>query len=259
MPTSTRDRGASRWLVLVGLVAVAWLVTPQPVPLYDGIGFPDEPYRFVPPRGASTPAATVAEVRLPVAGGSNTGGLIVNSKEIGPQVSVYAPPHAFAAPGTAPIVLAVRPVPPTAPLPTGSLDSNVYALSLTSTAGPVTIVAAAQPPAITMRAVTITPTQPVFVYRAGPAQKWRELKTRRVGQDIFNANAPGAGEYVLVQTDRPAAEPAGSGRGPLYAVLGATAVLMVLVLVGVRILSRRAAQPDRSDRSDRSHQQGEPE
>ncbi|MBK5306244.1 MAG: hypothetical protein JJD92_06100 [Frankiaceae bacterium] len=241
MPTSTRARGASRWLVLAGLLAVAWLVTPQPVPLYDGIGFPDEPYRFVPARSTSIPAATVGEVELKVAGGSNTGGLIVNSKEAGPQISVYAPPHAFAAAGTAPIVLRAEPVPPTPPLPDGTLDSNVYRLSLTSAAGPVTIVTAAQPPAITMRAVTIAPTLPVIEYRATPTESWRELKTRRVGRDNFNASAPGVGEYVLVQRDVQAPTPS-SSRGPLYAVIGATTVLMVLVLVGVRVLSRRAAE-----------------
>jgi hypothetical protein len=232
-------------MLLAVLLAIAWLTAPHAVPLYDGIGFPDEPYRFVPPVSSGTPAATVAEVELKVAGGSNTSGLIVNSRELGPQISVYAPPHAFAAPGTAPILLSARPVPPTPPLPRGTLDSNVYALSLTSTAGPVTIVAAAQPPAITMRAVTVTPTQPVFVYRADPTSTWRELKTRRIGQDIFNANAPGQGEYALVQIGRaPTGPSSGSSRGPLYAVLGATALLMVLVLAGVRLLSRRGAAHD---------------
>jgi hypothetical protein len=219
---------------------VVWLTTAQPVPLYDGIGFPDEPYRFVPPRG-SGPAATSAEVQLPVAGGSNTGGLIANSREAGPQVSVFAPPHAFAAAGTAPIVLAMRPVPAQPPLPAGTLESNVYAFTLTSPAGPVTIVKEAQPPAITMRSVTTLAPEPVFEYRPTPTEKWRELKTRRSGRDIFNTVAPGAGEYVLVRDAAGVAKPSSSsGRGALYAVLGATVLLMVLVVVGVRVLARRA-------------------
>jgi hypothetical protein len=209
--------------------------------LYDGIGFPDEPYRFVPAKG-SGPAATSAQVDLKIVGGSNAGGLIVNTRETGPQASVFAPPHAFAAPGTAPVVLAVRPVPPEPPMPPGVLESNVYALSLTSAAGPVTIVPEAQPPAITMRSVTTLPPEPVFHYRASATEKWRELKTRRVGRDIFNAAAPGAGEYVLV---RDAGGPGGkesSGHTGLYVVLAATVLLMAGVIVGVRLAARRAAK-----------------
>jgi hypothetical protein len=208
--------------------------------LYDGIGFPDEPYRFVPARGAG-PAATAAEVELRVAAGSNTGGLIVNTREAGPQASVFAPPHAFAASGATPIRLTVRPVPPQPPMPAGVVESNVYALSLTSAAGPVTVVADAQPPAITMRSVTTLSPPPVFLYRPSAAEKWRELKTRRVGRDIYNATAPGAGEYVLVRDAATRAKKSTDNRGALYAVLGVTVLLVLAVIVGVRLLSRRAA------------------
>ncbi|MCW2573461.1 MAG: hypothetical protein JWO88_3519 [Frankiales bacterium] len=228
-------------MALFGVLGLAWLTTPQPIPLYDGIGFPDQPYRFTPAKPGAMPA-TSAATQLKVAGGSNVGGLIINSAEAGPQISLYAPPHAFAAAGTAPIDIAARPVPPSAPLPPGRLDSNVYALSLTSAAGPVTIVPEAQPPAITMRSVTIIPSLPVFQYRANPAAAWRELKTRQVGRDIFNTNAPGAGEYVLVQSVATPTSSSG-GHGPLYAVLGVTIALVVLVLVGVRLLARRAPRP----------------
>jgi hypothetical protein len=231
----------ARWLLLIAALGLVWLTTAQPVPLYDGIGFPDEPYRFVPPRGPG-PAATSAQVDLKVADGSNVGGLIVNTREAGPQVSVFAPPHAFAAPGTAPVVLAVRPVPPQPPLPPGELESNVYTLSLTSTAGAVSLVPEAQPPAITMRSVTTQPPEPVFHYRAKPAGKWQEIKTRRVGRDIYNAVALGPGEYVLMRDAGPLKKASSGGRGGLYAVLGGTVVLMALVIGGVRLLARKAPE-----------------
>jgi hypothetical protein len=219
---------------------VGWLVSAQQVPLYDGIGFPDEPYRFLPARpgsGAAGPA-TVATVTLKVSGGVNTGGLIANSAELGPQISVFAPPRAFATTGTSAVVLTATPVLPVEPLPSGTLDSNVYNLSFTSTGGEVTLVPGAQSPTITMRAVTITPTLPVFEYRPAPGRPWKELRTRQVGRDIFNAVATGAGEYALVQAG--GSKPSGSSsRAPLYAVLGATVLLMLGVLVGVRVLSRR--------------------
>jgi hypothetical protein len=242
VPYPLPRRAVATWALLVAALAVGWLTTTSPVPLYDGIGFPDEPYRFVPARG-NGPAATSASVELKVAGGSNVGGLIVNTREAGPQASVFAPPHAFRAAGTAPVVLALRPVAPQGPLP-GTAVSNVYELSLTSAAGPVTIAADAQPPAITMRSTTPGPPEPVFEYRTGPDQAWREIKTRRVGRDIFNAVAPGAGEYLLVQVGTAAAADTRSGgHAGLYAVLGGTVLLMVLVIVGVRLLARRPPPP----------------
>lgn len=241
MSHPTLARPALRWTLLLVLLGLAWLATPQPVPLYDGIGFPDEPYRYVPAR-PGTPAATSAEIRLPVAGGVNSGGLVANSGETGPQVSVYAPPHAFATAGTGPIVVAARPVPPVQPLPPGKLDSDVYALSFTSAGGPVSLVTAAQTPAITMRSVSVAPAEPVFEYRPTPTSPWQELRTRRVGRDLSNASIPGPGEYVLVQAGA-AGRTGSGGHGPLIAILVSTLVLMGLVLVGVRILARRAPQP----------------
>jgi hypothetical protein len=238
VPLPTRARGSLRWLGVAIVLCTAWVVTPHPVPLYDGIGFPDQPYRFVPSRGGAP--ATAAAVQLKVAGGSNTGGLIANSAESGPQVSVYAPPHAFRAAGTATIALTARPVPPTAPLPAGRLDSNVYALTLSSAAGPVTLDPAAQPPAITMRSITVAPSLPVFQYRSSPSAPWKELRTRQVGRDVFNTTVPGAGEFVLMQGDATAKGSSGGGGSGLYVVLGAAVLLMGLVVAGVRVMSKRA-------------------
>jgi hypothetical protein len=233
--------------MLLGLlVCLGWLVSVQPVPLYDGIGFPDEPYRYIPARpgtGAAGPA-TVATATLKVAGGVNTGGLIANSAEVGPQVSVYLPPRAFSTTGTGPVVVTATPVLPIAPLPPGVLDSNIYSLTFTSTGGTVTLVPSAQSPTVTMRAVNITPTLPVFQYRAAAGQPWKELRTRQVGRDIFNTLAPGPGDFALVHLG--GSKPSGTGsRGPLYAILGATVLLVTGVLVGVRLLGRRAAAASR--------------
>lgn len=236
VPVTTSIRGGLRWAALLLLLALVWLLSPHPVALYDGIGFPDEPYRYVPAR-AGAPAATAAEVSLSVAGGVNTGGLIANSKETGPQVSVYAPPRAFAAPGTAPVIVRASPVPATPPLPAGRVDSNVYLLTFTSSAGPVRLVPEAQSPAITLRSVSSAPAEPVFAYRRTPTSAWTWLPTRRVGRDLSNAKAPGAGEYVLVLRGTAKA----GGHAALYLVLGAVLVLMVAVVLGVRWASRRAA------------------
>ena len=226
-------------LVLLGL---GWLASPGGVPLYDGVGFPDEPYRFVPPQGTA-PAATVAEVRLKTSGGVNTTGLLANSSEVGPQVSVYAPPQAFALPdrsGSADIVLRAEAVPPAGELPEGEQESNVYALTLTSPDGEVEVRPEAQPPGITLRAVTVTEPLPTMHHRADRESPWRALKTRRVGRDNFNAAAPGPGEYVLVRL--PAQDRNGGGSTGLLLVIGAAVLIMVAVVVGVRLAARRTEQ-----------------
>jgi hypothetical protein len=238
-PASLRQRSRSAGLLL--LLGGAWALTPQAVPLYDGIGFPDEPYRYVPAH-AGAPAATSAQVTLPVSGGVNVGGLIANSGELGPQVSVYAPPKAFAVAGSAPVVVAARPVAPTPPLPPGRIDSNVYVLSFTSAGGPVTLVPQAQSPALTLRSVSSVPAQPVLAYRPAPGSAWQLLSTRRIGRDLSDAKAPGAGEYVLVQPRDAGTRRSGGGSSVLL-LLAATVVLMALVLLAVRLLSRRGAPP----------------
>ena len=84
-----------RWVAVAGLLAAGALLSPTAVPLYDGVGFPDEPYRYVPPRSSDDFVASAARVELRVVDGVNAGGLLANSNELGPQVSVYAPPKAF--------------------------------------------------------------------------------------------------------------------------------------------------------------------
>lgn len=237
VPSSTLVRVTARWSLLLLALSVAWALTPHPVPLYDGIGFPDEPYRFVPARPGAAPA-TPAQVTLPVSGGVNVGGIIANSAEVGPQVSVYAPPRAFAAPGKAPVVVSARPVAPVPPLPAGRVDSNVYVLAFTSADGPVSLVKEAQTPAITMRSVSTTPAEPVFAYRPSPTASWQWLPTRRVGRDLSDAKAPGAGEYVLVLRSGAKA----AGHTALYVVLGGVLLLVVGVIVGVRLMAKRSPE-----------------
>jgi hypothetical protein len=234
-------RQRHRWGAVAVLLITGALLSPHAVPLYDGVGFPDEPYRFVPPRGDG-PAATAAVVSLRASGGVNSGGLLANSTELGPQVSVYAPPKAFQVPSTAAttIQLTAGPVAVAPPAPPGELESNVYHLALTSPVGPVTVRTDAQQPGITLRAVSVKEPLPVMYYRATAAEAWKELKTRRVGRDNFNAVAPGPGQYVLARKAVVAEK--GGGNTGLIVLVGGVALLMVVVIVAVRVLSSR--RPD---------------
>lgn len=232
-----------RWLVVATLLVAGALFSPSAVPLYDGVGFPDEPYRYVPPRSSNDVVASAARVELRVVDGVNAGGLLANSSELGPQVSVYAPPKAFqvaGAPKTSEIRLRADPIAVAQPTPPGELESNVYALSLRSPAGPVSLRSDAQQPGITLRAISVKPPLPVMHYRAKAGEPWRALPTRRVGRDNFNATAPGVGEFVLTRLGS-AKKESNSNRG-LLLLVGAVVVLMVGVVVVVRVLSGRQSE-----------------
>ena len=232
-------RSAARWAALATALSLVWLVAPGGVPLYDGVGFPDEPYRFVPVRDTKLPAATSARITLRLEGGLNPGGLVANSAERGPQVSFFAPPQAFRAPtDAAELVAAAVPVQPERPAPPGTAVSNTYLLTFTAGQTAASLNPAAQAPAISLRATAVEPPLPVFVYRATPAEPWRTLATQRVGTDIFTTKAPGAGEFALASIPRPPSQQSAS-KGPLLLVIGLGVVLVAGALVAVRVAGQR--------------------
>ena len=237
-----RSRERLRWGLLGLLFGLTWLASGAGVPVYDGIGAPDEPYRHVPPvAGASTPPATTATGRLTTAGGLTIRGLNVNSAETGPQVSVFIPPYSLAVPGSAEstVTVVARPVEPTGTAAPGTAVSNVYEVSLTSPAGPVTVQTSAQSPGITLRATDAQQPTPVMRYRPDPSSPWRALDTKRLGFDIYHSDLPGAGSFVLSR-DTPttvAAKPARGSSMTWLVVLGL--VLVAPLLAVVRLMTRR--------------------
>jgi hypothetical protein len=131
----TRTRGII--LVALVLLGIGWAVAPRSAqPLYDGVGFPDEPYRFVQrPAGTKvTKPPTVAEGTAAVTRRSN-GQLDASSAEVAAQVSVTIPAGMLRVPAEPTSVkLVIRPDKPVAPPPGKYLWSNVYDITLTSSA-----------------------------------------------------------------------------------------------------------------------------
>jgi len=186
------------WAISGLLVAVGWLLTAHPVPVYDGIGMPDEPYRYVStPAGASAAAkpAGSAQETLSVVGGVNAQLASLSSDESGPQVWVYLPAGVLAAPGGK-ITVKVAPQAPSDPPADGPIDGNIYRVSVTNPAGPVTF--SSSKSTIVLRSTIAKQPGPVIEQRPGPGQKWRLLDTTRTGNDIYGAALPEAGEYALV-------------------------------------------------------------
>ena len=187
-------------LVVAALLqGLALLVTPHAPPIYDGIGFPDEPYRFVdPPAGyRHTRPPTTATATIPAANGHNRDNRTVTSSESGPQVSLVVPGGGLLTPsGVSAVTVSAAPVALTGGDPPGHIWSNVYRVTFTTDAGAGRQAPGARPQ-IFMRAPSPQEPGPDFYVRHGTSGSWSPLRTRQTGRDIYQADLAGAGDYVL--------------------------------------------------------------
>ena len=230
------------WLVIAALaVVVAWVVAPAAIPIYDGIGNPDEPYRYVdPPASAKTtkqPGGGSAV--LPVRNGTNPHGQYANTGESGPQLSYYVPAQAFQVPASAKsVTVTAKPFAPTAPLPTdGTIVTNVYRLAATTDGGQTVKVTASGPsePSLQMRAPDARQPGPVFEHRT--ATGWQRARTIRVAVDVYQAQAPVLGDWALVRLKTAAGS--GGGSGINWGLLGPGIGLLVVAVVVLMVRLRR--------------------
>jgi hypothetical protein len=226
-----------RWAAAAAVVTLGWLATPNAVPIYDGVGQPDEPYRYVTaPQGyQATSPATSGTVQSPVVDGVNSQGMSAQTMERGPQASLFVPPKGLAAAG-GPISVTITPLAATSPPAGAVVDGNLYRLSITSPAGPVTLTPQAAIATLYLRSTMSVQPGPVMEYRPDASQDWRALKTSRGGQDIYVSTFPGAGEYALAFTKTAA----GKGSSPLPFVLIGGGVLLVGIVVVIRVRAKAA-------------------
>ncbi|GAB1694163.1 hypothetical protein KRM28CT15_59660 [Krasilnikovia sp. M28-CT-15] len=262
-----------RVVVCVLALGCAWVITPAGVPLYDGLGFPDEPYRFVdpPPGAVATAPPTTATGSAAATGGANREAMRVASAEIGPQVAVSVPAGDLIGPAAATrLTLTARPIAPDRAPPTGVINGNVYRVSAAAdAAGPVRL-RVTDPnflPGIDLRSTVATSATVTAVYRERPAAAWRELVAFQIGNDIYEVVMPGLGDFALVlpsaappptappATAPPATAPSvggttGSGPAPAARpaaghpgrqLIGLAAVLLVLgaCIAGLRLIRAR--------------------
>jgi hypothetical protein len=231
-----------RWPALLAAVAIGWLAASGGVPLYDGLGFPDEPYRFVgtPPAGVKHgPAATVHfEISSATRNGANTERLDVSSDEQGPQVLLVLPPGAARVSAPGPVTARVDALAPDAQPADGVIDGNVYRISLgAAPTTSVTLGAGAGAALVYLRGVSLKPAAPVMEFRPAATAGWRQLRSRRSGQDVFVAAFAAPGDYALVHVR--GAKAAGRSVGQEVVILVLLAGFVLLVVASV-VLSRRA-------------------
>ena len=238
-----------RWAAGALLVTLGWLASPHAVPVYDGIGQPDEPYRYVSaPAGAATTAApTSGAGQTPLSAGRSTNGLSVQTAEQGPQFSLFLPPGALAAAGSA-VRVTVDPKAPTDQPRPATVDGNVYVVTLADPAGPVTLTDKAAIATLYLRSTTQRTPGPDVYHRDPGAASWKKLQTSRGGFDVYVASFVGPGEYALAFAPK-AAKSGGSSVLLPVLLLGAF-VLLVVVVVTVRLRSAGGADGAADDGAD---------
>jgi hypothetical protein len=237
-------------LIALALLGIGWAVAPRSAPpLYDGVGFPDEPYRFVvAPQGiAVTKAPTTATGSTTVTNG-RSGALRAASAEQAPQISLLIPVDRLQAPGgTARIVLHATPVASVTPPSRRYLWSNVYDVAATR---PGTTLRDASPPAtITLRAATAQ--RPYATIERYTGQRWTALKTVAVGNDIYQATLPSLGRYAVIGTNpldtsllKGGSAKTSTNMTGIIVSVAAIVVIIVLVVIGVRRRSERRREDD---------------
>ena len=231
---------ARRWVVTSAVALVlAWVLAPAVTPIYDGVGQPDEPYRWVkPPANAkTTKPPTTANATVRVSGGFSAA-QFANTAEVAPQISLYLPPKALQVPtGATSIAVEVKPLAPAAPLPKdGTILTNVYHLTATAGGQSVAVIGKGpSEPSLQMRAPTAKQPGPVFEHRT--ATGWQRTRTIRVGVDIYQTQAPVLGDWALVQLAK-----SGGGGGINWGLLGGgIALLAVAIVVMVIRLARTSS------------------
>jgi hypothetical protein len=236
-----------RWGVLAAgaaAVSLVWLVhQPSGVPLYDGIGFPDQPYRYVdpPPGYQKTPPPSTAVDRSAVSGGTTSGLLFAQSAESGPQIVVSMPSHALAAPQATKVTLEAKPLAPDNEPHGATINGNVYQVTWTADRGTATPTSRIRVAYVLMRATSGKQPGPTMYHRTSASAPWTAITTARVGNDIYQSPLPSEGDYALAFSNT-----GGSSSGSLGVVIGvvvgALVVLAVLILL-VRLRRRGSAAP----------------
>ena len=228
-------------VLLAGAAVLAvTFVAPTAAPLYDGIGFPDEPYRYVqrPPgdtRVTKPPGSVTTTVTA--AYGLNNQAVVGNSEEQAPQIGLYLPRGGLATSMfTQSVVVRVVPLAPVGQPVDGVVTGNAYAITVLGQGGPVTSTPAALDGVVMMRADLGTGL--TFEYQPVGSSVLQPLATQQVSGDRYQTRFAGLGTYSLARLTRPKAA---ASSGFPYLPVGIGGVLVAL-MAGVVVAVRRSRQ-----------------
>ena len=219
-PAASAARRRGWWAILLAVLGIAAVMLLRPLaspPLYDGVGFPDEPYRWVqPPAGApKTPAVTVARAEAVVELDGTVPILKGLSAEQGAQIAFQIGSGDLVLPQGAKKITAQAVAGPNAsvPPPVGVLASNLYTLSVSTDVPGELALAAGKKVIVNIRADKASDDPVVLqVFSEGT---WSQVATARVGTEIYAAEVPELGQFALVRLPpgvQPTVTPTGPGR-----------------------------------------------
>lgn len=248
LPPARRRAWLALLLAVLALGATVTARPPDSPPLYNGIGFPDEPYRWVtPPAGASTTPqpATPASARALVTDGRSAATRAFSSEQ-GPQVAFAVADGALAAPdGASEVTVTVTPEAAPGPaLPGTTIVSNLHRFSLTTPDGAEVGLTPQGSVIVNLRASAQTPLSVVVCQWDGSA--WTQVPTRQVGTEIYAADLKTLDPFAVLRFDAgvtptvaapagpPPGAPAATGavEDPAAAPSGGTSGLTLWLIVG---------------------------
>jgi hypothetical protein len=253
--TPARIRSTRALLMLTALaLVIAWLLPGRPVPIYDGVGAPDEPYRYV-----SVPAdvairtkpPTTAKVSVPVDHGVASV-IQLATLEQGPQAEADITDQGLSVPSaTGSIASLTATLVPLAPDPGSAgvrIDGNVYRLSWTAGTAPVRFSNHGSD-LLYLRATVGPPPRATLLYRPEPRDPWRGLATDLAGADVYAALIQGPGDYALTRQSLPATPGAAPRAGGAKQGGGSSALVLIVALIlgmlaivlSIRLLRTRRA------------------
>jgi hypothetical protein len=233
--------------LLFGLIALAVVVTSLlsgSLPLYDGIGFPDEPYRYVkPPTKAQVTAQgpTNAETLVAITQGTNQVVISFSSLEQGPQVALQVRSNAVSSPvleGETKLKAAPM-APGSDQTPGGKIAGNFYRFSASNIKGQPTSFKAVPSDVsyVDLRLPQGFPAGATMYYRPLGGQ-WQSLNTDKIGNDIYQSVLIDFGDYGLVSTSKQTKPK----RPYALFLMGASAVLLVIALIILRLRNQPKAK-----------------
>lgn len=188
--------------VLLAAVAVGLVMAVRPPhapPLYDGVGFPDEPYRWVtPPAGVTNPSTPVtsAQTQIGVGADGTVPAARAFSAEQGPQIAFAVPDGALTVPkGAKTVTLKATAVSNPIPPSVGTWTSNAYQVeAVTDAKGDVSIAAGTE---VVMNLRSDRASKDPVVLKVFKDDAWTSVPTIQVGNDIYAARVKELGTYAL--------------------------------------------------------------
>lgn len=181
-------------LVALLLLPVAFLAAPPGAPpLYNGLGFPDEPYRHLGAAAGRAPGRAVVQVA-----GTDVGsaGAYAGTPERPPQAAFVLPPEGVEVSRGGSARLVVEPVAVPEPRTDGTLLSNAYLVQATAEQSQrLRLVQDAQA-VVQLRVPAATDERVAVEFHDG--RRWTNLPTRRTGEHVYSAFLPSFGIVAAV-------------------------------------------------------------